>query len=68
MAGEQEGGARARTDCLSCRVTGTAVCWCLSAYLAAHEYAKPSASPMQRRLTMAMVAGFAVMGVARALT
>lgn len=54
-------------DCLSCRVTGTAVCLCISAYLAAHEYARPAASPIQHRFTLVMAGGFAVLGVMRAL-
>lgn len=54
-------------DCLSCRVTGTAVCLCLSGYLFANEYARPSVSPFQRRFTLVMAGGFAVLGAVRAV-
>ena len=54
-------------DCLSCRVTGTVVFLAASAYLTAHTYASPPASPIQRSLTLAIAGAFAALGVARAL-
>jgi hypothetical protein len=64
------GGApapRRPADCLSCRVTGSVVCGALSAYLLAQHYARPSASPIHQRVTLAMAGGFAALGIARAL-
>lgn len=53
MKAEKEEDSFSRLDCLSCRITGTAVCLGLSAYLTAQTYARPPTSPAQRIFTLA---------------
>ena len=61
--------AATATQCMSCKVTGTVVCLSCSGYLGAQLYARPAAMPKLHRYTMiAFAAGFAIMGVARAVT
>ena len=58
-------------SCLSCRITGTAVCWSVGAYLAAQQYAAPApplgAGRLHRAVMLAAAGGFLVLGAARAL-
>lgn len=67
MNAEKEDDSSRRPDCLSCRITGTAVCLGLSAYLTVQTYARPPTSPAQRTFTLAFAGGFAALGIARAL-
>lgn len=61
-------GQQLYIDCLSCRVTGTAVSLFISAYLLAQTYAQPAVySPMHHRVMLAAAGGFAALGVVRAL-
>jgi hypothetical protein len=55
------------SQCTACKLTGTAVCAISSAYLVVSEYARPSVSPIQRRLVLGLAGAFAAMGVARAI-
>ena len=56
-------------DCASCRVIGTGVCFGTSGTLAAQLYRGTPAvhSPAHRAVLLAFSAGFAVLGVARAV-
>jgi hypothetical protein len=56
-----------KEDCLSCKVTGTAVCLGLSGYLVAKQYAQPVGSPSTKVLTLAVAGSLAAMGIARAI-
>ncbi len=55
------------TQCLSCKVTGTVVCLSCSGYLGAQLYARPMAK-VHRYMMVGFAAGFAIMGVAHAVT
>jgi hypothetical protein len=56
-------------DCISCRVIGTGVCFGTSGTLAAQLYRGAPAvhSPAHRAVLLAFTAGFAVLGVVRAI-
>ena len=54
-------------DCVSCRATGTLVCLSCSTYLAAQVYTRPAMTRVHRYVTVGFAAGFAVMGVTRAV-
>lgn len=54
-------------DCLTCRITGTLTCLGVGTWLAMQTYAKPPASPIQRRLNFLMAGALGALGVARAL-
>ena len=66
MAGAAEGEDG---DCTSCRVIGTGVCFGTSGTLAAQLYrgAPVVHSPAHRAVLLAFTAGFAVLGVVRAV-
>jgi hypothetical protein len=59
----------AEPDCTSCRVLGTGVCLATSATLAAQLYRNVPAvhSPTHRAVLTAFTAGFAALGVVRAI-
>ncbi len=54
--------------CMSCKVTGTVVCLSCSGYLGAQLYARPAMTRVHRYAIVGFAAGFAIMGVARAVT
>jgi hypothetical protein len=61
--------AAPESDCTSCRVVGTGVCWATSATLAAQLYRGVPAvhSPVHRAVLAAFTAGFAALGAVRAV-
>ncbi len=60
--------AASAAQCMSCKVTGTIVCLSCSGYLGAQLYARPAMAKVHRYTMVGFAAGFAIMGVARAVT
>lgn len=65
---QSETAAAAPKDCLQCRVVGTGVCLSASAYLALQLARLPAPVGVHRAALVVFAAGFATLGVARALT
>ncbi len=64
---DESSKAATATQCMSCKVTGTVVCLSCSGYLGAQVYARPMAK-VHRYTMVGFAAGFAIMGVAHAVT
>lgn len=58
---------RAPMDCMSCRVTGVVVCVACSAFPGAQVLTLPAPKPPHKAALLTFAAGFAAMGIVRAV-